>query len=53
MASQAMIFLGPLVQAVYPMKQYRRVAELLEDRENVDRLIQAIEKQAKERDKKK
>ena len=52
MASQAMIFLGPLVQAVYPMKQYRRVAELLEDRENVDRLIQAIEEQAKEREKK-
>ena len=48
-ASQAMIFLGPLVRMIYPMKNYRRLAELLEERENVDLLIRTIEAKAKEK----
>ena len=43
MASQAMIFLGPLVQALFPWKDYKKFAELFENRKNVERLIQAIE----------
>jgi len=34
---------------VHPMKDYRRVAELLEERENVDLLIRKIEAKARER----
>ena len=48
-ASQAMIFLGPLVQAVLPWKNYRKTAELFEKRENVERLIQAIEAGSKKK----
>jgi hypothetical protein len=47
LAGQAMIFLGPLIKAIYPMKHYNRLAVLLEDRMNVARLIQEIEEQRK------
>jgi hypothetical protein len=47
LAGQAMIFLGPIVQAVYPVKDYARIAALLEKRENVDLLIEAIEREAR------
>jgi hypothetical protein len=48
LAGQAMIFLGPIVQAVYPVKDYARIAALMEKRENVDLLIDAIEQEARD-----
>ena len=42
--SQLMIFLQPVVTSVFPFHQYDEVAALLEDRANVEALIQKIEK---------
>ncbi|MEO0078217.1 MAG: hypothetical protein ABIK86_04360, partial [candidate division WOR-3 bacterium] len=42
--SQVMVFLQPIVTAVFPFRQYDEVTALLEDRANVEALIQAIEK---------
>ena len=42
--SQALVFLQPVVQAVFPFKEYQEIAVMLEDRENVEKLIVAIEK---------
>lgn len=47
MASQAMIFLGPLVQALFPGKDLKRFAALFEDRREVERLIRAVEEKAR------
>ncbi len=41
--SQLMVFLQPVVTAVFPFHQYDEVAALLEDRANVEALIQRIE----------
>ncbi len=41
-AGQAMIFLGPLVQAVFPMRDYKRYAALLEDRRSLELLVKKI-----------
>jgi hypothetical protein len=41
--SQALVFLQPVVQAVFPFKEYQEIAVMLEDRENVEKLIVAIE----------
>ncbi len=49
MASQAMIFFGPLVQALVPWKNYQQFVELFERRENVERLIRSIEARKKNR----
>ncbi len=42
--SQMMVFLQPIVTAVFPFRQYDEVTALLEDRANVEALIQTIEK---------
>lgn len=42
--SQLMVFLQPIVTAVFPFHQYDEVAALLEDRANVEALIQKMEK---------
>jgi len=42
--SQLMVFFQPIVTAVFPFHQYDEVAALLEDRTNVEALIQKIEK---------
>ncbi len=47
-ASQALVFLEPLVQAFLNPREYRRFYEMLENRENVERLIQAIERKEEE-----
>ncbi len=47
-ASQALVFLEPLVQAFLTPRNYRRFYEMLENRENVERLIQAIERKEEE-----
>jgi len=42
--SQLMEFLQPVVTSIFPFHQYDEVAALLEDRANVEALIQRIEK---------
>jgi hypothetical protein len=42
--SQLMVFMQPIVTSVFPFHQYDEVAALLEDRTNVEALIQKIEK---------
>jgi hypothetical protein len=42
--SQLMVFFQPIVSALFPFQQYDEVAALLEDRSNVESLIQTIEK---------
>jgi hypothetical protein len=41
--SQLMVFMQPIVTSVFPFHQYDEVAALLEDRTNVEALIQRIE----------
>lgn len=41
--SQAMVFFNPLVQIVFPTKMYGQLQLFFEDRENMEKLIQAIE----------
>src|SRR5512143_3853965 len=42
--SQLMVFLQPIVTSLFPFHQYDEVAALLEERANVEALIQKIEK---------
>ena len=41
--SQALVFFEPFVQTLFTVRSYQRFAALLEDRENLERLIQRIE----------
>lgn len=43
--SQALIFMQPIVQAFLNRKEYDEFAVLMEDRENVELLLQEIERQ--------
>ena len=42
--SQLMVFLQPMVTSLFPFHRYDEVAALLEERSNVEALIQMIEK---------
>ena len=42
--SQLMVFFQPIVTSLFPFHQYDEVAALLEERANVEALIQKIEK---------
>ena len=42
-ASQALVVLGPLIQALLPLKDYDTFCEALERRENLDWLIDHLE----------
>ena len=42
--SQLMVFFQPIVTSLFPFRQYDEVAALLEERANVEALIQKIEK---------
>lgn len=42
--SQLMVFFQPIVTSLFPFQQYDEVAALLEERTNVEALIQKIEK---------
>ena len=42
--SQVMVFLQPFVRAFFSLREYDELALILEDRENVERLILAIER---------
>jgi hypothetical protein len=41
--SQLMVFLQPIVTAVFPFRQYDEITALMEERSNVELLIQKIE----------
>ena len=41
--SQLMVFMQPIVTSVFPFQQYDEVTALLEERSNVEALIQKIE----------
>ncbi len=43
LGSQLLIFLQPFVQAFLTIRNYERFAQLMEDRQNVERLIRRIE----------
>ena len=43
LASQALVVLGPIVQAMLPTKQYGVFCDALENRSNVEWLIQRLE----------
>ncbi|MBI3910847.1 MAG: hypothetical protein HY320_07925 [Armatimonadetes bacterium] len=49
LASQALIVFGPLLAAFLRPDQVQRLSKLLEDRSNLDRLINRIEELAAER----
>ncbi len=42
--SQLMVFFQPIITAIFPFHQYEEIAALLEDRNNIELLIQTIEK---------
>jgi len=48
-ASQVMVFFEPIVQSLFSFKDYRDFYEMLEDRKNIELLIQAIERAEDER----
>ncbi|MEO0081326.1 MAG: hypothetical protein ABIL25_03405 [candidate division WOR-3 bacterium] len=41
--SQVMVFLQPIITAVFPFRQYDEIAALLEERSNIELLIRKIE----------
>jgi hypothetical protein len=48
--SQAMVFLGPFAHAVFTTRDYDRLAQLLERRQNLEQLVRAIETAADARE---
>lgn len=48
--SQALVFIEPFVKAFLTLPQYDRFVRLLEDRGNVERLIQEVERLDREQD---
>ncbi len=44
--SQFLVVLGPLIKVFFNIAEYDRIVELMEKRENVERLICSIEKRA-------
>jgi hypothetical protein len=47
--SQLMVFFQPIYAAIFPARPYNDIATLLEDRQNVELLINEIEKVEEER----
>ncbi|HEC79942.1 MAG TPA: hypothetical protein ENI43_01675 [Firmicutes bacterium] len=43
LGSQALVFLSPIVQSIFEFKSYNDIRLMLENRENVEKLIQKIE----------
>ncbi|MCK4915449.1 MAG: hypothetical protein KAS89_04720 [Candidatus Eisenbacteria sp.] len=51
LGNQALIFFQPMVQSIFNFKTYDEVAEILEDRDNLEYLLSEIEKLEAERTK--
>ena len=49
LGSQALVFFGPIITAFIRSEPYYQAAELLEDRRNVEFLLQEIERMERER----
>ena len=49
LGNQALIFFQPMVQSIFNFKTYDEVAEILEDRDNLEYLLSRIEKLEAER----
>lgn len=50
--SQLMIFLEPFYHAIFPHVEYNEIAALLEERQNIERLVLEVERVEDERNKK-
>jgi hypothetical protein len=48
-ASQALVFFDPIVRSLFSWKDYERFYTMLEDRKNIELLIQEIERRESER----
>jgi len=48
-ASQVLVFFEPIVRALFNPKDYKRFYEMLEDRNNIEKLIQRIEEKENEK----
>lgn len=46
--SQFLVVLGPLIKVFFNIAEYDRIVELMEKRDNVERLICSIEKRAEQ-----
>ena len=46
--SQFLVVMGPLIKIFFNIAEYDRIVELMEKRENVERLICSIEKRAEQ-----
>lgn len=42
--SQAMVFLQPIIQAIFPFRSYNELSVMMEDRKNVEELICEMER---------
>jgi len=51
LGNQALIFFQPMVQSIFNFKTYDEVAEILEDRDNLEYLLSSIERLEAERTK--
>ena len=51
LGNQALIFFQPMVQSIFNFKTYDEVAEILDDRDNLEYLLSSIEKLEAERTK--
>jgi len=48
LGSQALVFLQPIVQSFFNFKEYDEITRMLEDRDNVEKLILEIERMESE-----
>ncbi len=48
-ASQVLVFFDPIVKSFFNIRDYERFYTMIEDRENLERLIVAIEKEEENR----
>jgi|UniRef100_A0A7C3Z0U7 hypothetical protein len=49
--SQVLVFFQPIVTSIFPLNSYEEFVRILEDRNNVERLIQMIENEENQREK--
>ena len=52
-ASQVLVFFDPIVKSFFNIRDYERFYTMIEDRENLERLIMAIEEEENRRHQKK
>ena len=52
-ASQVLVFFDPIVKSFFNIRDYERFYTMIEDRENIERLIVAIEEEENRRQQKK